>query len=593
MASFVVTTGIQSGQTLSAGEFGFVAASGSILAPVGSAVVVNGTATLVSYGALAASTASALVLNAAASTSVTIAATGSVVTGGIDLPAISGSFAGQFALHLSGMVSGGQGVNLTASKTFSAINIGNDGTLQGLGFAAGHALALTLNQGSTAVITNTGMISTAGSGATIKVSGQWGATTLTNTGDIVNASSAQAAIEVNGDLALRNSGRIEGGVTVKDGVADITNAGTLHGDIKLGGFSDTVRISGVVMGNVVLGDGNNVFWQTGGRVMDTVYGGFGDDTYHVDRSDTAISDTTGGMDVVYAATSFRLTAGLEKLVLLGPLGLVGTGNAAANVILGDAGDDVIWGLGGNDALNGADGNNRLMGGAGLDTLQGGEGNDRMDGGPGADVVFVGYGSDTLLGGTGRDALRFDTLTSLLGVTVDLSTNKALFEDKGDTFRYAGFEDVYGTAFADTLTGSAVANTLSGGGGADKLYGGAGGDVLVGGAQGDVLDGGLGADTFIYTALSDSPISGCDTIQGFDKAQDKIDLSALDAVPGGADNAFSFIGTQAFSGGSCVRYERNEAAGTTLIELRMGGSTGDDIQIVLTGLYDLTAASFVL
>jgi Ca2+-binding RTX toxin-like protein len=144
-----------------------------------------------------------------------------------------------------------------------------------------------------------------------------------------------------------------------------------------------------------------------------------------------------------------------------------------------------------------------------------------------------------------------------------------------------------------LTGSGVANTLSGGGGADKLYGGAGGDVLVGGAQGDVLDGGLGADTFVYTALSDSPLSGCDTIQGFDKAQDKIDLSALDAVPGGADNAFSFIGTQAFNGGSCVRYQRNEVAGTTLVELRLGGSVGDDIQIVLTGLYDLTAASFVL
>lgn len=438
------------------------------------------------------------------------------------------------------------------------------------------------------------MISTAGTGATIKVSGQWGGTTLTNTGNIVNASSAQAAIDVSGDLALRNSGRIEGGVTVKDGVADITNAGTLHGDIKLSGYNDTVRISGVVMGNVYLGDGANVFWQTGGRVMDTVYGGFGDDTYHVDRSDTVLSDMTGGADVVYAAASFRLGAGLEKLVLLGPLGLTGTGNAGANTILGDTGDDVIWGLGGNDVLNGGDGNNRLMGGAGLDTLRSGEGSDRIEGGPGADIVYAGYGNDTLLGGTGRDVVRFDELVGLSGVTANLTTNKAAFEDKGDTFRFSGFEDIFGTAYADTLTGSAVANALAGGGGMDKLYGGAGGDTLSGGAQADLLDGGLGVDSFVYTALAESPMTGCDTIQGFEKGQDKIDLSALDAIAGGGDDAFGFIGTQAFSGsGSCVRYQRNEAAGTTLISLRLAGSTSDDLQIVLTGLYDLTASSFVL
>ncbi len=594
MASFVVTTDTQSGQSLLAGEFGFVAAHGSILAPVGSAVVVNGTATLVAYGDLAASTASALVLNAVSSTSVTIAASGSVVTGGIDLAAISGSFSGQFALHLLGMTSGGQGVNLTASKTFSTINIGNDGTLQGLGFAGGHAIALTLNQGSTAVISNTGMISTAGTGATIKVSGQWGGTTLTNTGDILNASALQAAIEVTGDLALRNSGRIEGAVTVKDGIADIYNAGTLHGDIKLSGYADTVRISGVVMGNVTLGDGANVFWQTGGRVMDTVYGGFGDDTYHVDRSDTAISDMTGGMDVVYASASFRLTVGLEKLVLLGPIGLTGTGNAAANVIAGDTGGDFLWGLGGNDDLNGGEGNNCLMGGAGLDTLRGGEGNDRIDGGAGADVIYMGYGSDTLLGGAGRDTLRFDALDSLLGVTANLTTNKAIFEDQGDTLRFSGFEDLFGSVYADTLTGNALANALAGFAGADKLSGAAGNDTLLGGAQADVMDGGQGADVFVYNALSDSPVSGADTILAFEKGQDKIDLSALDAWPSGADDAFSFIGNQAFGAStSCLRYQRNEAMGTTLIELRSGGSTSVDLQIVLTGLYDLTADSFVL
>jgi Ca2+-binding RTX toxin-like protein len=426
------------------------------------------------------------------------------------------------------------------------------------------------------------------------VAGQWGGTTLTNTGDILNASATQCAIDVVGDLTLRNSGRIEGGMTVKDGMADITSSGSVHGDIKLSGCADIVRISGVVMGNVTLGDGANVFWQTGGRVMDTVCGGFGDDTYHVDRSDTVISDTKGGIDVVYASASFRLAAGLENLLLLGPQPLTGMGNAGANMIHGDTGDDVIWGLGGNDILIGGEGNNRLIGGTGADTLRGGEGSDRIAGGQGDDTVYVGLGKDKLFGGAGRDVLRFDELTTVSGVTANLATHKASFEDQGDGFRFIRFEDLVGTAYADTLTGSDVANSLAGGDGADTLSGGAGDDVLIGGAQGDVMSGGLGADTFVYISKTDSPMGGVDMIQGFDKGQDKIDLSAIDAVLGGADDALGFIGSQAFgAGGACVRYQRNDAGGTTLIELCLAGSSSPDMQIVLGGLHDLTAASFVL
>ncbi len=592
MASFVVTTDTQSGQSMSAGEFGFVAANGSILAPVGSAAVLAGTATLVSYGALAASTASALVLNAAASTSVTIAATGSVVTSGIDLAAISGSFAGPFALHLSGMVSGGQGINLAASKPFSTINIGNDGTLRGLGFAAGHAIALTLDPSSAVVISNTGAISTAGTGPTIQVWGQ-GGVTLTNTGNILNASASGAAIAVDGTLTLRNSGLIEGDV-IATLSANMFNSGTIHGDIQLGGSNDTLRVSGLVMGDVVLGNGLGAFYQTGGRVMGCVYGGTGDDQYHVDRPDTQISDTTGGLDTVFATTSFGLTAGIETLILSGAGGMTGTGNASANTIVGAGGDDVLWGLGGNDALNGGEGNNRLMGGAGIDTLRGGEGNDRLEGGPGADVVYVGYGNDTLIGGTGRDVLRFDALSSLLGVTANLATNKAFFEDKGDRLRLLGFEDLFGSAYADTLTGSALANTLSGGGGADTLSGGDGADRLVGGTQADVLYGGKGADSFVFAGLADSIWSGFDTIKDFEKGIDLMDLSVLDAVMGGVDDAFLFIGTNVFSGsGAEVRYTRDTVSGTTLIEVQTAGYGMADTRIVLTGLFDLTAASFVL
>ncbi|MEI6798603.1 MAG: calcium-binding protein [Pseudomonadota bacterium] len=592
MASFVIATDTQSGQVLSAGEFGFVASSGSVFAALGPAVELNGTAKLVSYGDLSAATASALVVNAASATSVTIAAGGSAVTSAIHLAAISGSFAGAFALHLAGLVSGGQGVALAAVAPYSTLDLGNDGTLQGLGSGEGQAIALTLTPTSAAVITNTGTISTAGSGCTVQVSGQ-GGVTLTNAGTIANASASGVAVAVEGALTLRNSGHIEG--DVKAGLsANIFTAGIIHGDILLGGANDTVRVSGLVMGDIVLGDGRGAFYQTGGRVMGCVYGGKDDDRYYVDRSDTVISDTAGGQDTVFAKTSFQLSPGIENLTLSGANGMTGMGNSGANVILGASGDDVLWGLGGNDALNGGDGNNRLMGGAGLDTLRGGEGRDRMDGGAGADVVYIGYGDDTLLGGAGRDMLRFDELSALSGVTANLTTNQASFEDQSAGLSFSGFEDLFGSAYADALTGSALANTLAGGGGADTLWGLDGTDVLIGGTQADVLYGGKGADIFVFSGLTDSTWTGSDTIKDFEKGQDVMNLSGLDAVLGGLDDAFRFIGTRAFSGnGAEVRYTRDPASGTTMIEVQIAGWTRGDTEIVLTGLFDLTAASFVL
>ncbi len=271
MASFDIATDTRAGQILASGEFGLVAATGSILTAVGPALVLGGTATLVSYGAMAASAASALVLKNATATAVTIGATGSLVSGGLDHAAILGSFAGSFALHVAGLVSGGQGVQLSAATSSCVLTLGNDGTVQGLGFGAGQAVVLMLNPTSAAVITNTGTISTAGNGPTVEV---WGAGSLTfsNTGKIVNAAPNGAAIAVEGTLVLRNSGRIDGDVTATLS-ANIFTSGTLRGDIVLGSANDTVRVNGLVLGDIYLGDGRGAFFQTGGRVTGCVYGG--------------------------------------------------------------------------------------------------------------------------------------------------------------------------------------------------------------------------------------------------------------------------------------------------------------------------------
>ncbi|TXI04819.1 MAG: hypothetical protein E6Q73_02720, partial [Pseudorhodobacter sp.] len=91
--------------------------------------------------------------------------------------------------------------------------------------------------------------------------------------------------------------------------------------------------------------------------------------------------------------------------------------------------------------------------------------------------------------------------------------------------------------AVTLTGSAAANRLTGGAGADRLTGGRGGDALTGGA---------GADRFVFASLADSGFAGFDQITDFTHLSDRIDLSAIDARAGGANNAFSFIGGAAVS-----------------------------------------------
>ena len=95
---------------------------------------------------------------------------------------------------------------------------------------------------------------------------------------------------------------------------------------------------------------------------------------------------------------------------------------------------------------------------------------------------------------------------------------------------------------DTLDGGNGNDSMNGGAGTDTLLGGNGLDILNGGAGNDVLSGGNDADQFVFTDLG-----GNDRVTDFQRGSDKLDVSGIDAVAGGADNAFAFIGAGAFSG----------------------------------------------
>jgi Ca2+-binding RTX toxin-like protein len=178
-------------------------------------------------------------------------------------------------------------------------------------------------------------------------------------------------------------------------------------------------------------------------------------------------------------------------------------------------------------------------------VESGAGNDQIDAttsssdkiyaGSGDDIVYVDVVNltrNTIVdGGDGVDTLAFSLGGRGTAGAFNLSMGSA-----------TGFENIFGTAQADTITGDAQANELRGGAGADtlyglagndklvgdeadqygnstynfrswsynqsttgadKLYGGSGNDTLEGGGGDDILDGGTGRDSLTGGTGSDA------------------------------------------------------------------------------------------
>lgn len=333
-------------------------------------------------------------------------------------------------------------------------------------------------------------------------------------------------------------------------------------------------------GNQLSGEsGNDTLFGGGGRDTldggagnDTLDGGAGDDLYRVDQAADVVIELPGsGQDVVFSsATSFTLSAEVEELALLGGTAQSGTGNDLANLIRGNELDNSLSGVGAADTILGAGGADTLNGGAGDDSLSGDEGEDVLSGGDGDDRLFGGAGADTLLGGAGNDAIEDGAGNDVIngGAGADLiNFGRILFPGEvlgegDDTLDGAAGNDslnggvgndlVRGGTGDDRLFGGDGLDTLEGGDGVDRLDGGAGADVLVGGLGADVLSAGI-LDRIVYRTAADSTAQAADTIAGFDAAGGAvIDLSAIDAIPGGANNAFVFIGSAAFTAAGQVR-----------------------------------------
>jgi hypothetical protein len=106
-------------------------------------------------------------------------------------------------------------------------------------------------------------------------------------------------------------------------------------------------------------------------------------------------------------------------------------------------------------------------------------------------------------------------------------------------------------------------------------------------------GRAGGDLFVFGPNDFSPGPAFDAIMDFNSAQgDEIDLSAIDAVVGGGDDAFAFIGAAAFNGvAGELRY--SAITGGVAVEADTDGDAAADFRIDVLGVTSIGPTDFLL
>ncbi len=295
--------------------------------------------------------------------------------------------------------------------------------------------------------------------------------------------------------------------------------------------------------------GNDTVYAGDGN--DEVLGGDGNDILYGEAGDDQLSGEAGD-DQIYGGLGIDTISG-------------GNGNDS---IWGGDGDDIVDGGNNNDIIYGESGNDNLYGGSGNDQIYGGAGDDLIretyggtdiiDGGDGIDTLsyagiyygvnvnlatgvqtdnystpssdtisnienliggnsadtLIGNDSDNIIeGGSGNDNMNgaggVDTLSYASAgsaITINLSLTTAQSTGGAGTDTISNFENIFASAFNDTLTGNSLDNVINGRGGADTMTGGA------------------GADTFVFDT---STLGSVDTITDFNTGQgDKLDISNI-------------------------------------------------------------------
>jgi serralysin len=357
-----------------------------------------------------------------------------------------------------------------------------------------------------------------------------------------------------------------------DTIAELDGAGTdevrtILASFSIAPFANVENLTGGAGDQSLTGNGwNNII--DGGAGADAMAGGGGHDVYIVDNLGDTVTELDGaGIDEVRTSLGSKAAPDYALYVLPDFVeNLTGT-SAGAQGVRGNSLDNVIVMGGGADLI--------VLENGGVDNVNAGGGNDFIYYGAAwtsADVTNGGSGSDTV-GFLGNYTLTF-TATNFVGMerlalytgggtnsyNVTLSDDNVVTStdffvtaaslNASEILTFNGSAEtgarftILGGSGADTITAGAANDYVAGNAGNDTLYGLGGTDTLFGGAGADQLFGGAGQDFFRYQATSESMAGGMDQILDF-TVTDRIDLSAIDAKTGGANDAFTFIGDSAF------------------------------------------------
>jgi Ca2+-binding RTX toxin-like protein len=214
----------------------------------------------------------------------------------------------------------------------------------------------------------------------------------------------------------------------------------------------------------------------------------------------------------------------------------------------------VDGTSASETVNGTADPDLIRSGSGHDSLIGGLGADHMQGAGGNDAYYVDDAGDTVVEavGSGVDAVNASVSYALPDHVENLYLLPGAFRGAGN----AGNNYIAGHNGANRLDGLGGNDTLLGRAGNDTLVGGDGRDQLEGGAGVDTLFGNGGSDTFLWRDITHTgpTSSSADLVMDFSfQAGDRLHLALMDAVSGGSDQAFSFIGTAAFTSAGQIRY----------------------------------------
>jgi hypothetical protein len=342
----------------------------------------------------------------------------------------------------------------------------------------------------------------------------------------------------------------------------------------------------------------------------------------IDVSGAGDLDRDGFADVLVGSSRHQVHGAVYVIDGIRPsTSVTRIGSEIGQTIRGGAFDDVLLGMGGNDTLHGNGGRDRLDGGAGDDVANGGYGDDiyRIDssndevveevraniGGYDlvrafADHVLSANVEELRLLGGARNGTGNELRNRLLGSDFDdvlsgLGGNDRLGGGAGNDQLLGGerHDKLHGQDGEDLLQGGNGNDRMLGGAGNDDLRGGADRDVLIGGEGTDALSGGDGTDVLLFAGGDSSAAEAeADSIGDFVRGEDLINLKQIDADTTSAEGAFTFVGTDVFSGAAGeLRYETR---GTNL--LVQGDTNGDslaDFAIWVDNLAELSSNDFVL